>query len=82
LYNIIIKLKKYGVNMSQPQPDIKRIYISIAVAFAWLIFLSLWLFYYATSFGLIQNLGIGLASLAVAGLILVITWVPWAMKQG
>ncbi len=67
--------------MSKPKPDVKRIYASIAVAFAWLLFLALWLFYYATNYNLIQNLGIGLASLVVAGIILVEMWVPWAMKQ-
>ncbi|OPX59967.1 MAG: hypothetical protein A4E25_00766 [Methanobacterium sp. PtaB.Bin024] len=67
--------------MSKPKPDVKRIYASIAVAFAWLLFLALWLFYYATNYNLIQNLGIGLASLVVAGIILVVMWVPWAMKQ-
>lgn len=67
--------------MSKPKPDIKRIYASITVAFGWLLFLALWLFYYATSFGIIQNLGILLASLVVAGIILVVLWVPWAMKQ-
>lgn len=67
--------------MSKPKPDNKRVYASIAVAFGWLLFLALWLFYYATSFGIIQNLGILLASLLVAGIILVVLWVPWAMKQ-
>jgi type VI protein secretion system component VasK len=41
--------------MSKPKPDVKRIYASIAVAFAWLLFLALWLFYYATNYNLIQN---------------------------
>jgi len=67
--------------MSKPKPDIKRIYASIAVVFGWLLFLALWLFYYATSFGIIQNLGILLASLVIAGIILVVLWVPWSMKQ-
>jgi len=67
--------------MSKQKPDNKRVYASIAVAFGWLLFLALWLFYYATSFGIIQNLGILLASLLVAGIILVVLWVPWAMKQ-
>jgi hypothetical protein len=67
--------------MSKTKPDVKRIYASIVVAFGWLLFIALWLFYYATSFGIIQNLGILLASLVVAGIILVVVWVPWAMKQ-
>lgn len=67
--------------MSETKPDIKRVYVSIAVAFGWLLFLALWLIFYATSFGIIQNIGVLLASLVVAGIILVLLWVPWAMKQ-
>ena len=67
--------------MSKTKPDIKRIYVTIAVAFGWLLFLALWLFYYATSFGIIQNIGIFLASLVVVGIIEVVMWVPWAMNQ-
>ena len=44
--------------MSNKSPPIKRVYASIAVAFGWLLFLSFWLFYYASSFGLIQNIGV------------------------
>ncbi|BDZ71850.1 hypothetical protein [Methanobacterium petrolearium] len=67
--------------MSKPQLDVKRIYATITVAFAWLLFMALWLFYYATNYNLIQNLGIGLAFLVVAGIIIGVMWVPWAMKQ-
>ena len=67
--------------MSKTKPDIKRIYATIAVAFGWLLFLALWLFYYATSFGIIQNIGVFLASLVVVGIIEVVMWVPWAMNQ-
>jgi len=38
------------------QPPSKRVYASIAVAFGWLLFLALWLFYYATSFSIVQNI--------------------------
>ncbi len=67
--------------MSNKSPPIKRVYASIAVAFGWLLFLSFWLFYYASSFGLIQNIGVILASLVVVGIVEVLMWVPWAMKQ-
>ena len=63
------------------KPDINRIYVSIALAFGWLLFLALWLFFYATSFGIIQNIGVLLASLVVLGIIYVVIWVPWALKQ-
>lgn len=68
--------------MSNAKPDNIRIYASIAVAFGWLLFLALWLFYYATNFGIIQNIGVFLASLVVVGILEVAVWVPWAMKNG
>lgn len=68
--------------MSKQKPDIIRVYASIAVAFGWLLFLAMWLFYYATNFGIIQNIGVLLASLVVIGIIEVVMWVPWAMKHG
>ncbi len=49
------------------QPPGKRVYASIVVAFGWLLFLALWLFYYATSFGIVQNIAVFLLSLVVAG---------------
>jgi hypothetical protein len=67
--------------MTKERPEIKRVYATIAVALGWLLFLSLWLFYYATSFGIIQNIGVLLASLVIVAIIEVLMWVPWAMKQ-
>ncbi|MGB9370806.1 MAG: hypothetical protein WCB79_02585, partial [Halobacteriota archaeon] len=45
------------------RPSLKRIYASIVVAFGWLLFLALWLFYDATSFGIVQNVAVFLLSL-------------------
>jgi len=67
--------------MPQQQPEPRRIYESIAVPFVWLIFLALWLFYYASSFSIVQNIGIILLSFAVAGVIEVLVWVPWAVQH-
>lgn len=67
--------------MTKQQPDPKRVYASIAVPFGWLLFLALWLFYYASSFSIIQNMAVVLLSLVVAGVIVVLLWVPWAMKH-
>ncbi|HYC20110.1 MAG TPA: hypothetical protein VEF35_05765 [Candidatus Bathyarchaeia archaeon] len=63
------------------RPSLIRIYASIVAAFGWLLFLALWLFYDATSFGIVQNIAIFLLSLVVAGVILTVLWVPWAMRQ-
>lgn len=67
--------------MSKTNTPINRVYASIVVAFGWLLFLIFWLFYYATSFGIIQNIGVLLASLVVVSIVEVLIWVPWAMKQ-
>jgi hypothetical protein len=67
--------------MDKEQPDPKRIYTSIGVAFGWLLFLALWLFYYATSFSILQNIAIFLMSLVVAGILLILLWLPLAMKH-
>jgi hypothetical protein len=67
--------------MSNQQPEPRKIYESIAVPVVWLLFLALWLFYYASSFSILQNIGVFLLSFAVAGVIEVIVWVPWAMKH-
>ena len=53
----------------------------IAVAFAWLLFVGLWLFFYASSFGIGENAGILIVSLAVVALIETVIWLPWGMKQ-
>ena len=63
------------------QPPSKRVYASIVVAFGWLLFLALWLFYYATSFSIVQNIAVFLLSLVAAGVIVTVLWVPWAMRQ-
>ena len=58
-----------------------RIYMSIAVAFIWLLFLAFWLIFYASGMGLLQNIGVFLASVVVAAILEVLIWVPWAMNQ-
>ena len=58
-----------------------RLYVSIAIPFIWLLFLAFWLFYYATNYNLIQNIGIFLASVVFVAILEVIIWVPWGIKQ-
>lgn len=67
--------------LRKQQPDPTRVYASIAVAFGWLLFIALWLFFYVTSFSIIQNIAVLLLSLVVAGVLVVLLWVPWAMRQ-
>ena len=63
------------------RPSFKRVYASVIVALGWLLFLALWLFYYATSFDIVQNIAVFLLSLVVTGAILTVLWVPWAMRH-
>jgi len=58
-----------------------RLYVSIAIPFIWLLFLAFWLFYYATNYNIIQNIGIFLVSIVIVAILEVIIWVPWGMKQ-
>jgi hypothetical protein len=79
---LLSSVKNTGASeMSNQQPEPRRIYESIAVPFVWLVFLALWLFYYASSFSILQNIGVFLISFAVAGVIEVIVWVPWAVHH-
>ncbi|HMK54020.1 MAG TPA: hypothetical protein VK444_04480 [Methanobacteriaceae archaeon] len=67
--------------MKNPQPEPIRIYITILFGFVWLMFLALWLFFYAGTFSLIQNIGVFIGSLVVIGAIMVLLWVPWSFKH-
>lgn len=63
------------------RPPAFRIYLSIAVGFIWLLFIAFWLIFYAATMGLLQNIGVFLASIVVAAILEVLIWVPWAMNQ-
>lgn len=65
----------------KPKPETGRVYTTIIVGMGWLLFLALWLFFYAESYSVIQNLGIFLASLVLVGVLVVLLWVPWSMKH-
>lgn len=64
-----------------PQPEPWRIYITIFVGLGWLIALALWLFYYAATFSILQNIGIFVLSLAIVGIIIIPLWLPWSFKH-
>jgi len=66
---------------ARPKPPTLRIYASIVVAFGWLVFIALWLLYYATSFGIVQNIGVLLLYLVIVGILETLLWVPWSMRQ-
>ena len=49
-------------------------YESIAVPMLWLLFLALWLIYYAYSFSVLQNAAVILFSFIVAGVLELLVW--------
>jgi hypothetical protein len=64
-----------------PGPGPLIMFAAIAVAFAWLLFLGLWLFFSASGFSILQNIGIFLLSLTIVAGLEAVIWIPWAMKQ-
>ena len=59
-----------------------RISLSIITGIGWLVFLILWLFFYAAGFNLYHNIAIFIVSILVVGGILGASWTPWGMKYG
>jgi len=72
---------RWRIKMSNKQVPAGRLYISIIVPFVWLLFLAFWLFFYAGSYSVIQNIGIFLGSIVIVGILEVFIWVPWGMRQ-
>ncbi|MGZ7069682.1 MAG: hypothetical protein ACXVHS_08990 [Methanobacterium sp.] len=67
--------------MSSPQPEPKRIYATIIIGMLWLLFLGLWLFYYAAFYSILQNIAVFLISFVIVGAIIIPIWLPWSLKH-
>ena len=63
------------------RPSAGRIYASISCGIYFAAFFSFLALIYASTMGLIQNVGIFLASLVVAAILEVLIWVSWTMNQ-
>lgn len=59
-----------------------RVTLTVIVGIAWLIFLVLWLFFYASGFDIYQNLAIIIVSVLAVGIVVAPTWVFWGIKHG
>lgn len=59
-----------------------RIGVSIIMFFALVIFLIIWLFFYASSFDVYQNIAVIIASLLVFIGVMAASWVSWGIKWG
>jgi len=65
-----------------PQGLASRIAVSVAIGIAWLVFLVIFLAFYAEGFSIYRNLAIFIASILVVGAILGPMWVYWGIKVG
>jgi hypothetical protein len=66
---------------SKHQPDPLIMGVAFAVLFAWLLFVGAWLFFYASGFSILQNIGIGFFSFAVMLILETVVLMPWAIRQ-
>ncbi len=67
--------------MNKPQPEPWRIYVTIFVSLGWLVALALWLIFYASTLGILENIGVFILSLAIVAIIVVLLWVPWGLRH-
>ncbi len=69
----------------QTRPEMKglgwRVSLSILVGVAWLVFLVLWLFFYAKNYSWEKNFAIFLSSILVIVALLGIPWTVWGLRQ-
>ena len=57
-----------------------RIGVSITTFFGWLVFLVIWMFFYASDYSIFQNLAMTLVSILAGIGILAGTWVSWGLR--
>jgi len=57
-----------------------KVSLSILAGVGWLVFLIIWLFFYASEYHWTKNVAIFLMSIAVIGVILGIPWAYWARR--
>jgi len=67
-------------NENYPNPPGWRISLSIAMGIGWLIFLIVWLAFYAGDYTLYRNIAIIMISILVLFLILGGSWAQWGLK--
>lgn len=76
-------MKKHECFEGEMPPGVaSRIAVSIVVGVGWLIFLVLFLWFYAADFGIYKSLAIFILSVLVVGAILGPMWVYWGIKTG
>jgi hypothetical protein len=72
--------QEYVIEGEQRKDPAWRIPLSIATGIGWLVFLVIWLFFYAGDYQLVQNIGVFLLSLLIVGAILAGAWAAWSLS--
>ncbi|MFW9921500.1 MAG: hypothetical protein ACFFED_18010 [Candidatus Thorarchaeota archaeon] len=65
-----------------PSIEGRRPQASAISGFGWIIFLIVWIIFFATGFGFYENVGIAIASLLFVGLLNMLLWVPKHGDEG
>ena len=59
-----------------------RVSLSILVGVGWLVFLILWVTFYASRFTIMENIALILVSILIMGAILGASWASWGIQYG
>ncbi|MGZ4863943.1 MAG: hypothetical protein ACXV5H_02920 [Halobacteriota archaeon] len=65
----------------QATPPSLLLFAGIAIAFVWLLFMGLWLFFFASNFSIWENVEIFTISVAAVAILETAVWLPWGLKQ-
>jgi hypothetical protein len=65
-----------------PSVEGRRPKASAVSGIGWIVFLIVWIIFFAAGFGFYENIGIAIASLLVIGLLNMLIWVPKAGESG
>lgn len=77
----VVQMKKDECCEGEMPPGLApRVAVSAVVCISWLIFLVIFLFFYAQDFGVYKTLAILITSVLVVGAILAPMWIYWGMK--
>lgn len=72
--------EKEEVDMFRTPGFAWRVGLSIVIVFGWLVFLIIWLFFYANKYDVFQNIAIFLVSVLVGVGILAAAWATWGIR--
>ena len=83
--NIVVSMREKDEELMEPEetPGFAwRVSLSIIMGVGWLVFLILWLTFYASAFTVYENIAIFLVSILIVGAVLGASWASWGIKYG